>query len=57
MQELLRQFERRIFERIDASEVRMLSMINTHHEETNAKLEEIKAMLLWKGDDEELGTL
>ena len=54
MQELLRQFERRIFERIDASEVRMLSMINTHHEETNAKLEEIKAMLLWKGDDEEL---
>ncbi len=54
MQELLRQFERRIFERIDASEVRLLEMINTHHDETNQKLEDIKKMLLWKGDDEEL---
>ena len=54
MQELLRQFEKRIFERIDASEVKMLGMINAHHEETNAKLEEIKNMLLWKDDDEEI---
>lgn len=54
LQELLRQFEKRIFSRIDAVELRTLEMIQANHSETTAKLEEIKNMLLWKGNDEEL---
>lgn len=54
MQELLRQFERRIFQRIDDYETRTLETLSLNHEETNQKLEEIKEMLRWVGDDEEL---
>ncbi len=54
MQELLRLFEKRILARIDDYELNMKALIDMNHSETNAKLEEIKDMLRWKGDDEEL---
>lgn len=54
MQELLRQFEQRIFARIDESERRTTELINAHHADTDAKLNNIMDMLLWTGplDDE-----
>lgn len=54
MQELLQLFERRILSRIDDYELSMKALIDFTHSETNAKLEEIKDMLRWKGADEEV---
>ncbi len=54
MQELLRQFERRIFSRIDDYEAKTLATLNLHQQETTQRLEEIKEMLRWKGDDEDI---
>lgn len=54
MQELLRQFEARIMSRIDAYEQRTIDMITRNQEITNAKLDDIREMLRWKGDDEDL---
>ena len=54
MQELLRQFEARIMARIDQHERDTQTLINHNQELTNSKLDEIKDMLRWKGDDEAL---
>ncbi|MBQ3653480.1 MAG: phage tail protein I [Synergistaceae bacterium] len=54
MQELLQLFERRILSRIDNYELSMKALIDMNHSETTQKLEEIKDMLRWKGDDEAL---
>ena len=53
MQELLRQFEKRIFDRLDNTEARLIDMINASHDDTNKKLEEIKNLLLWNSDSDE----
>lgn len=54
MQELLQRFERRILDRIDDYEKNLLQTLETKQAELNLKLEDIKAMLQWKGDDENL---
>lgn len=54
MQELLQLFERRILSRIDNYELSMKALIDMNHIETNHKLEEIKDMLRWQGDDEQI---
>ena len=54
MQELLLRFEARILSRIDAYESHILQEFELHQQETNQKLEDIKKMLQWKGDDEPL---
>ena len=54
MQELLLRFEARILARIDAYESAILKRFELDQKEINAKLEDIKKMLQWKGDDEEL---
>lgn len=54
MQELLLQFERRILGRIDDYEKTILFNFEERQKELNLQLEEIKDMLRWKGDDEEL---
>ena len=53
MQELLRQFEARIFARLDESEHKLLNLIAANHSDVNAKLEEIREMLRWQGDNSE----
>lgn len=52
LQELLRQFERRIFERIDASEARTTALIEASRAETNGRLDEILDLLRWTGAEE-----
>ena len=54
MQELLLRFEARILSRIDEYEKRILAEFEANQIQTNQKLEDIKKMLQWKGDDEEL---
>lgn len=54
MQELLLRFEKRIFERIDAYETRLLTTLNNNQEQTNKRLDEILDIIRWKGDDEAL---
>ncbi len=54
MQELLRQFEERIMARIDQSQRETQNLITQNQTQTNLKLDEIRDMLRWKGDDEEL---
>lgn len=54
MQELLLQFEQRIFERIDAHEQHILSEFTRTQNELNLQLEEIKDMLRWAGPDDPL---
>ena len=53
MQELLAAFEQRLLARIDASERNMIALINSNQLETSQKLDDIKAMLLWKSDLDE----
>ena len=54
MQELLLRFEERIFSRLDEFESRVTDQINNHESKINIQLEEIKDMLRWKGEDEEI---
>lgn len=54
MQELLLRFEERIFSRLDEFESRVTEKINDHEAKINIQLEEIKDMLRWKGEDEEI---
>lgn len=52
LQELLRQFEKRIFDRIAQSEQTTINLITASHADTDAKLEQIKDILLWNGNED-----
>lgn len=54
MQELLLQFEKRIFERIDRLETLLDTKIETRTQNLDAKIDSVIEMLRWKGDDEPL---
>ena len=54
MQELLLQFEKRIFERIDRMEAGLNEKIETRTRNLDVKIDTVIEMLRWKGDDEEL---
>lgn len=54
MQELLLQFEKRIFERIDQHEQHILSEFQRTQNELNLQLEEIKDLLRWAPPDDPL---
>ncbi len=52
MQELLLRFEKRILDRIDSYELRLMNTLNQNQEQTNTRLDEILELIRWKGDDE-----
>ena len=54
MQELLLRFEKRIFDRIDEYESKLLLTLNQNQEQTNNRLDEILDIIRWKGADEAL---
>ena len=54
MQELLLRFEKRIFDRIDEYESKLLLTLNQNQEQTNKRLDDILELIRWKGDDEAL---
>lgn len=54
MQELLTQFEKRIFSRLDALEKQINDNISIQNKNISDGLSKIESLLLWKGDDEEL---
>ena len=54
MQELLLRFEKRIFDRIDEYESKLLLTLTQNQEQTNNRLDEILDIIRWKGADEAL---
>lgn len=54
MQELLAQFEKRIFERLDALEQKINNNASQQNKAISDGLAKIESLLLWKGDDEEI---
>lgn len=52
MQELLLRFEKRILDRIDAYELRLMNTLNDNQTQTNKRLDDILELIRWKGDDE-----
>ena len=54
MQELLLRFEKRIFDRINEYESKLLLTLNQNQEQTNKRLDEILDIIRWKGADEAL---
>ena len=54
MQELLLQFEKRIFARIDDMELSLNSKIDANISQLDAKIDSVIDMLRWKGFDEDL---
>ena len=54
MQELLLQFEKRIFARIDDMELSLNSKIDANITQLDAKIDSVIDMLRWKGFDEDL---
>ncbi len=54
MQELLLQFEKRIFQRLDAIESGLNLKIDERTNNLDAKIDSVIELLRWKGDDEEL---
>lgn len=54
IQELLLQFEQRIFARIDAMEARVTQTMNDTRNEVNAKIDEVRKLLTWADADEPL---
>ena len=54
MQELLLQFEKRIFSRIDDMERSINDKFDTKTNQLDAKIDSVIELLRWKGPDEEL---
>ena len=52
MQELLLRFEKRILDRIDSYETRLMAVLTQNQIETNRRLDDILELIRWKGDDE-----